>query len=117
MNQRAYDIVIIGSGAGGGTIAKELSPLCRDGLRIAVLESRRRLFYDLAADHLGVGLVRQREEIGRGRPCMTRPDGHCTPSYHAFGEAGVPLGRSRVGTRPLYVRSAARPPAGASTRD
>ncbi len=33
-----YDIVIIGSGAGGGTVAKELSPLCKKGYRIALLE-------------------------------------------------------------------------------
>lgn len=33
-----YDIVIIGSGAGGGTVAKELSALCKDGVRIALLE-------------------------------------------------------------------------------
>ncbi len=33
-----FDIIIIGSGAGGGTIAKELSPLCKDGIRIALLE-------------------------------------------------------------------------------
>lgn len=33
-----YDIVIIGSGAGGGTVAKELAPLCRSGCRIALLE-------------------------------------------------------------------------------
>ncbi|MHA1569292.1 MAG: GMC family oxidoreductase N-terminal domain-containing protein [Alphaproteobacteria bacterium] len=38
MVEKEYDIVIIGSGAGGGTVAKELSPLCRDGVRIAVLE-------------------------------------------------------------------------------
>ncbi len=35
--------MIIGSGAGGGTAAQELSALCRDGLRIAVLESGPRL--------------------------------------------------------------------------
>jgi choline dehydrogenase-like flavoprotein len=40
---RAYDIVIIGSGAGGGTVAQELAPLCRDGVRIAVLEKGPRL--------------------------------------------------------------------------
>ncbi|OGQ08552.1 MAG: hypothetical protein A3G32_00125 [Deltaproteobacteria bacterium RIFCSPLOWO2_12_FULL_40_28] len=33
-----YDVVIIGSGAGGGTIAKELSPLCQKGLKVALLE-------------------------------------------------------------------------------
>ncbi|MBI2839554.1 MAG: GMC family oxidoreductase [Acidobacteria bacterium] len=38
MFERSYDIVIIGSGAGGGAVAKELAPLCRDGVKIAVLE-------------------------------------------------------------------------------
>ncbi len=44
MREAAYDIVIVGSGAGGGTVAQELAPLCRDGLRIVVLEKgpRRR---------------------------------------------------------------------------
>jgi choline dehydrogenase-like flavoprotein len=43
MKKLAYDIVIVGSGAGGGTIAQELSPLCRQGARIAVLEKGPRL--------------------------------------------------------------------------
>src|SRR5881296_4416852 len=43
---RSYDIVIIGSGAGGGTLAQELAPLVRDGVRILVLEKGPRL-----ADH------------------------------------------------------------------
>jgi len=38
-----YDIVIVGSGAGGGTVAQELSPLCQQGVRIAVLEKGPRL--------------------------------------------------------------------------
>lgn len=38
MNNREYDIVIIGSGASGGVVAKELSPLCKDGVKIVVLE-------------------------------------------------------------------------------
>jgi long-chain-alcohol oxidase len=38
MPEVAYDIVIVGSGAGGGTVAKALAPLCRNGVRIAVLE-------------------------------------------------------------------------------
>lgn len=41
--RRTYDIVIIGSGAGGGTVAQELSPLCRDGVRIVVLEKGPKL--------------------------------------------------------------------------
>lgn len=43
MVHKEFDIVIVGSGAGGGTVAKELSPLCRDGVRIAVLECGPRL--------------------------------------------------------------------------
>ena len=43
MTRRSYDIVIIGSGAGGGTVAQELSPLCREGARIAVLEKGPKL--------------------------------------------------------------------------
>ena len=38
MHEREYDIVIVGSGAGGGAAAKELAPLCSEGARIAVLE-------------------------------------------------------------------------------
>ena len=41
--KRSYDIVIVGSGAGGGTVAQELSGLCGQGLRIAVLEKGPRL--------------------------------------------------------------------------
>jgi len=38
MPEKDYDIVIIGSGAGGGVVAQELAPLCADGKRIVVLE-------------------------------------------------------------------------------
>ena len=37
--QLECDVAIIGSGAGGGVIAKELAPLCKKGLRILLLES------------------------------------------------------------------------------
>jgi choline dehydrogenase-like flavoprotein len=43
MNRRTYDIIIVGSGAGGGTVAQELSSLCRKGVRIAVLEKGPKL--------------------------------------------------------------------------
>jgi choline dehydrogenase-like flavoprotein len=42
MNERSYDIVIVGSGAGGGTVAKELAPMAREGLRILVVEKGAR---------------------------------------------------------------------------
>lgn len=38
MRELSYDIVIVGSGAGGGAVAKELAPLSSEGVRIAVLE-------------------------------------------------------------------------------
>lgn len=40
---RRYDIVVVGSGAGGGTVAQELAPLVRDGLSVLVLEQGPRL--------------------------------------------------------------------------
>ena len=43
MIERAYDVLIVGSGAGGGTVAQALAPMVRDGLRIAVLEKGPRL--------------------------------------------------------------------------
>ncbi|HYK89498.1 MAG TPA: GMC family oxidoreductase N-terminal domain-containing protein, partial [Acidobacteriota bacterium] len=43
MTWRSYDVVIIGSGAGGGTVAQELSALCREGVRVAVLEKGAKL--------------------------------------------------------------------------
>ena len=46
MNERTYDVVIIGSGAGGGTVAQELAPLCVEGVRIVVLEKGPRLSDD-----------------------------------------------------------------------
>lgn len=43
MKDVGYDIVIVGSGAGGGTVAQELAPMCTDGVRIVVLEKGPRL--------------------------------------------------------------------------
>ena len=43
MRERRYDVVIVGSGAGGGTVAKELAPLVAEGKKIAVLEAGPRL--------------------------------------------------------------------------
>jgi long-chain-alcohol oxidase len=43
MKEVFYDVVIVGSGAGGGTVAAELSELCRDGKRVAVFEQGARI--------------------------------------------------------------------------
>lgn len=42
MIDKSYDIVIVGSGAGGGTVAKELAPLVREGMKVLVLEQGAR---------------------------------------------------------------------------
>lgn len=38
MIEKHYDVVIVGSGAGGGTVAEELGELARDGKKVLVLE-------------------------------------------------------------------------------
>ena len=43
IEDREYDVVIIGSGAGGGTVAQELSPLALRGARVLVIEQGPRL--------------------------------------------------------------------------
>ncbi|MGE5345102.1 MAG: GMC family oxidoreductase N-terminal domain-containing protein [Acidithiobacillales bacterium] len=43
MNEKTYDVVVIGSGAGGGTVAEGLGPLARAGYRVLVLEKGARL--------------------------------------------------------------------------
>jgi long-chain-alcohol oxidase len=43
MHERDADIVVVGSGAGGGTVAKELAPLSAQGLRVVVLEAGPKL--------------------------------------------------------------------------
>ena len=37
MIEKTYDVAIIGSGAGGGTVAQELAPLIADGRKILVV--------------------------------------------------------------------------------
>ncbi len=38
MIEKAYDVVVVGSGAGGGTVAERLAPLCGTGRTVLVLE-------------------------------------------------------------------------------
>lgn len=46
MIEKSYDVVIVGSGAGGGTVAQELVPLVRDGYRVLLLEQGPRISDD-----------------------------------------------------------------------
>jgi choline dehydrogenase-like flavoprotein len=43
MIERTVDVVIVGSGAGGGTVAQEIAPLVRDGLKVVLFEQGARL--------------------------------------------------------------------------
>ncbi len=43
MNETRADVLVVGSGAGGGTVAARLAPLARAGRRILVLEQGPRL--------------------------------------------------------------------------
>ena len=43
MTELSYDVVIIGSGAGGGTVAAELADLCRQGKRVVLFEQGARI--------------------------------------------------------------------------
>ena len=43
MIEKRYDVVVVGSGAGGGTVAERLAPLCRDGRSVLVLEQGPKL--------------------------------------------------------------------------
>ena len=43
MIEREYDVVIIGSGAGGGAVAQELGKLVADGRRVLLVEQGARL--------------------------------------------------------------------------
>lgn len=43
MHDRHYDIVIVGSGAGGGTVAQEVAPLVAQGASVLVVEQGPRL--------------------------------------------------------------------------
>jgi choline dehydrogenase-like flavoprotein len=51
IDELQYDVVIIGSGAGGGTVAQELAPLVRGGARILLVEQGPRLRDDEFTGH------------------------------------------------------------------
>ena len=43
MRELSYDVAVIGSGAGGGTVAAEMVPLCTQGKRVVVFEQGPRI--------------------------------------------------------------------------
>ena len=84
--ERDYDIVIVGSGAGGGTVAQELAPLVEHGRRVVVLEKGPRL-----ADHefTGVELEMAQALYEQGGGFLTH-DGTMTLAFaSAYGGSTV----------------------------
>lgn len=77
MTARRYDVVIVGSGAGGGTVAQALAPLAASGKRILVLEAGPR-FTD--ADFTGRELEMAPEVYHDGGGFMTA-DGSMTLAF------------------------------------
>lgn len=73
--KQEYDIIIIGSGAGGGTVASRLIPLAQAGVRIALLE---------AGPHFDKSYFTQREiemlDIFKDRGAWPVTDGSITVS-------------------------------------
>ena len=124
---REYDIVIIGSGAGGGTVAQELAPMVAQGVRILVLEQGARLeeheftgrelemssaLYEEAGLVLGHQDVRgvagealaHAAQRGKGRRPQeqgARPDASASRNHHP-GRDAIVAGRPRR-RQPLFA--------------
>ncbi len=86
MTEKRYDIVVIGSGAGGGTVAKELSPLVSDGLKVLVLEQGAR-FRD---EEFTGGEVEMASELYEDAGGFLTADGTMTLAFgRAYGGSTV----------------------------
>ncbi len=67
MKEFSCDVAIVGSGAGGGTVAAELATLCREGKRVVVFEKGARI-----RDDAFTGTALASESEGRLRPQAAR---------------------------------------------
>jgi len=80
------DIAIIGSGAGGGVIAKELAPLCKKGLKILLLESGPHVtkdYFDQTEDNM-THLYWNRGATQNKEGSMTFAQGRCVGGSTTF---------------------------------
>ncbi|HEX6058343.1 MAG TPA: GMC family oxidoreductase [Gemmatimonadaceae bacterium] len=86
MIEREYDVVIVGSGAGGGTVAQELAPLARAGARVLVLERGPRFDQtDFTGGELEMAPALYADEGG-----FLTADGTMTLAFaHAYGGSTV----------------------------
>lgn len=96
MNTSYADVVIVGSGAGGGTVAQELAPLARQGKRILVLEQGERI-----ADHRCTG-----RELEMARQLYADDGGFLT----ADGTMTLAFGRAYGGSTVVYTGTSMQPP-------
>lgn len=98
MIDREYDVVIIGSGAGGGTVALGLAPLAEQGRRVLVLEQGPR-----PADDEFTG-----EEIEMAEALYADSGGFLT----ADGTMTLAFGRVFGGSTAVYTGTSLNPEAG-----
>ncbi|HKJ93735.1 MAG TPA: GMC family oxidoreductase [Longimicrobiales bacterium] len=93
---RDYDVVIVGSGAGGGTVAQGLAPLVAAGRSVLVLEKGARL-----ADDEFTG-----DELGMAEALYEESGGFLT----ADGSMTLAFGRAYGGSTVVYTGTSLLPP-------
>lgn len=86
MIEREVDVVIIGSGAGGGTVAEGLGPLAREGKRVLVLEKGPRFREE---DFRGGELERAAALYADGGGFLTAQRTMTLAFAHAYGGSTV----------------------------
>ncbi len=96
MIEKSYDVVIVGSGAGGGTVAQELAPLVADGRKVLVVEQGPRL----------------RREDFTGRELDMAPSLYADEGGFLTAEGTMTLafGRLYGGSTVVYTGTSMRPP-------
>lgn len=96
MNERAFDVAVVGSGAGGGTVASELAPLVAAGARVVVLEAGPR-FREAEMDT---------DEVAMARALYVDSGGFLT----ADGAMTLAFARAYGGSTVVYTGTSMFPP-------
>jgi choline dehydrogenase-like flavoprotein len=96
MIEKSYDVVIVGSGAGGGTVAHELAPLAREGRSVLLIEQGPR-FVD--AEFTG-------RELEMAPALYEDEGGFLT----AEGTMTLAFGRALGGSTVVYTGTSMQPP-------
>jgi len=96
MIENTYDVVIVGSGAGGGTVAQELAPLVAAGRKVLVVEQGPRL---QRSDFTG-------KELDMAPSIYADEGGFLT----AEGTMTLAFGRLYGGSTVVYTGTSMRPP-------